>query len=270
MPPTNRVRFTPVQTSAILSAVQPGLTLVVGPPGTGKTDTAVQALHLLYHNRPQERTLILAHSNQALNDLFAKLVERDVPPRYMLRLGMGEAELETEEAFSRVGRVNAMLARRLELLAEVARLARSLGVSSHAEFTCETAAHFWLLHVLARWERFVDAARAAHERGSESAARDLFPFAAFFADTPQPVFASVEAESGMGLQEDAQPAEAARPEEPASVEPSEPTTAPASTSAQQPEKEHPSPISFAADMERARLLPAPAARVPGAGGGAAL
>lgn len=32
---------------------------------------------------------------------------------------MGEQELETEQDFSRVGRVNAMLARRLELLAEV-------------------------------------------------------------------------------------------------------------------------------------------------------
>lgn len=33
--------------------------------------------------------------------------------------GMGEAELDTEDDFSRVGRVNAMLARRLELLAQV-------------------------------------------------------------------------------------------------------------------------------------------------------
>ena len=39
--------------------------------------------------------------------------------RYLLRLGMGEQELATEEEFSRVGRVNAMLARRLALLAEV-------------------------------------------------------------------------------------------------------------------------------------------------------
>lgn len=42
-----------------------------------------------------------------------------MPARYLLRLGMGEAELATTLDFSRVGRVNAMLARRLELLAEV-------------------------------------------------------------------------------------------------------------------------------------------------------
>ncbi len=56
---------------------------------------------------------------QALNDLFEKILQRDVPARYLLRLGMGEAELATTLDFSRVGRVNAMLARRLELLAEV-------------------------------------------------------------------------------------------------------------------------------------------------------
>lgn len=123
------------------------------PPGTGKTDTAVQIMHILYHNCPSQRTLVVTHSNQALNDLFTKvgarrgaggqggagqcsggagvqaepgyfwwlddadfaawcsmlthticmplpqIVERDVPARYLLRLGMGEAELETELDF---------------------------------------------------------------------------------------------------------------------------------------------------------------------------
>lgn len=61
--------------------------MVVGPPGTGKTDTAVQIMHVLYHNCPTQRTLLIAHSNQALNDLFVKIMERDVPARYLLRLG---------------------------------------------------------------------------------------------------------------------------------------------------------------------------------------
>ena len=42
-PRENAIRFTPVQVEAIRSGVNPGLTMVVGPPGTGKTDTAVQA-----------------------------------------------------------------------------------------------------------------------------------------------------------------------------------------------------------------------------------
>ena len=38
--------------------------MVVGPPGTGKTDVAVQIISNLYHNYPEQRTLIVTHSNQ--------------------------------------------------------------------------------------------------------------------------------------------------------------------------------------------------------------
>jgi len=37
---------------------------VVGPPGTGKTDVAVQIISNIYHNFPDQRTLIVTHSNQ--------------------------------------------------------------------------------------------------------------------------------------------------------------------------------------------------------------
>ena len=49
--------------------------MVVGPPGTGKTDTAVQILNVLYHNFPTQRTLIITRSNQALNELFEKIMQ---------------------------------------------------------------------------------------------------------------------------------------------------------------------------------------------------
>ena len=68
----NTIEFTPAQVEAIKSGMQPGLTMVVGPPGTGKTDVAVQIIANIYHNWPQQRTLIVTHSNQALNQLFEK------------------------------------------------------------------------------------------------------------------------------------------------------------------------------------------------------
>ncbi|KAF3962916.1 hypothetical protein CMV_012634 [Castanea mollissima] len=133
---------------AIISGIQPGLTMVVGPPGTGKTDTAVQILNVLYHNCPSQRTLIITHSNQALNDLFEKIMQRDVPARYLLLLGQGEQELATDHDFSRQGRVNAMLVRQLELLGEVERLARSLQLPEDVGYTYEIAGYFWLLHAM--------------------------------------------------------------------------------------------------------------------------
>ena len=49
---------------AIYSGMQPGLTIIVGPPGTGKTDVAVQIISNIYHNFPDQRTIIVTHSNQ--------------------------------------------------------------------------------------------------------------------------------------------------------------------------------------------------------------
>ena len=73
-PKRNAVRFTPAQAEAVRSGMSKGLTLVVGPPGTGKTDVAVQIIANLYHNHPTAKTLIVTHSNAALNDLFAKIM----------------------------------------------------------------------------------------------------------------------------------------------------------------------------------------------------
>lgn len=194
-PKRNSVRFTSTQVGAIISGVQPGLSMVVGPPGTGKTDTAVQVLNVLYHNCPSQRTLIITHSNQALNDLFEKIMQRDVPARYLLRLGQGEQELATDLDFSRQGRVNAMLVRRLELLSEVERLARSLQLPEDVGYTCETAGYFWLLHVYSRWEQFLAACAANQDK--PTFVQDRFPFTEFFSDTPQPVFTGQSFEKDM-------------------------------------------------------------------------
>mmetsp|Transcript_4030 Transcript_4030/g.6213 ORF Transcript_4030/g.6213 Transcript_4030/m.6213 type:complete len:1352 (+) Transcript_4030:1-4056(+) len=184
-PKQNKVPFTPVQVEAIRSGMSPGLTLVVGPPGTGKTDVAVQIISNIYHNFPEQRTLLVTHSNHALNDLFEKIMERDVNEIHLLRLGMGEKELQTEKDFSKMGRVNHMLARRLELLAEIERLAQSLQVATDVAYTCETAAYFYLNHVLARWEEYLTKVRA---RATPETVVQNFPFHTFFSNAPQPIF----------------------------------------------------------------------------------
>jgi len=68
----NSVRFTQVQVGAILAGTNEGLTQVVGPPGTGKTDTAVQIISNIYHNFPNQRVLLVTHSNQAAQRHFRK------------------------------------------------------------------------------------------------------------------------------------------------------------------------------------------------------
>jgi intron-binding protein aquarius len=189
VPRRNEVRFTATQVRAVCSGLQPGLTLVVGPPGTGKTDVAVQIVSELHHNHPQQRTLLVAHSNHALNDLFEKLLERDIDERYMLRLGHGEEALASARDFSKAGRVDHMLARRSQLLGLVEELARAMGVADESAmaYSCETAQHFFLLHVEARWEAFEAAVRARSASGAWAGfdwARE-FPFTAYFSRSQQ-------------------------------------------------------------------------------------
>uniref|UniRef100_A0A0M3I3F3 AAA_11 domain-containing protein n=1 Tax=Ascaris lumbricoides TaxID=6252 RepID=A0A0M3I3F3_ASCLU len=189
-PRKNTIQFTPAQVEAIKSGMQPGLTMVVGPPGTGKTDVAVQIISNIYHNWPEQRTLIVTHSNQALNQLFEKIIALDVDERHLLRMGHGEEALETEKDFSRYGRVNYVLKTRLELLKEVEKLQRSLDVSGDVAYTCETAGHFFLYQVFARWEKFEsDVARSAHNTNPRpQSIAENFPFSKYFEDVPPPLF----------------------------------------------------------------------------------
>lgn len=95
---------------------------------------------------------------------------------------MGEKDLSSEEEFSRQGRVNTMLERRLHLLSCVERLAESLNLPADVAYTCETAAHFWLLRVLSSWEQFL--AICEGKRDDPAVVQQAFPFTEYFKDAP--------------------------------------------------------------------------------------
>ncbi|KAI7863636.1 P-loop containing nucleoside triphosphate hydrolase protein [Spinellus fusiger] len=184
IPKQNTIQFTPVQVEAIRSGMNYGLTMVVGPPGTGKTDVAVQTIANLYHNYPNQHTLVVTHSNQALNQIFEKIMELDIDSRHLVRLGHGEEELNTELSFSKYGRVSSFLEKRIELLQEVNRLALSLGIPGEHGSTCETAGYFYRFHVLTLWQPYISQA----ETGTIEEIQGNFPFIYFFANAPNPLF----------------------------------------------------------------------------------
>ena len=177
----NNIRFTENQVKSILSGINNGLTMIVGPPGTGKTDVAVQIINLINHNFPNQRTLIITRSNAALNDLFTKIAKLDINERYLLRLGYGEKDLEVTEDYSKNGRVNFMLARRMVLLDQVNKLAKSIEIFSHEEYTCESSLNFYEIHVKTRFNEF----EKKYENSKKMSGiildiEPIFPFVKFF------------------------------------------------------------------------------------------
>ncbi|KAG0339143.1 hypothetical protein BG004_006940 [Podila humilis] len=189
VPNTNQVRFTPTQVEAIKAGTNPGLTLVVGPPGTGKTDVAVQIIANLYNNFPNQHTLLVTHSNQALNQLFEKIIALDVDERHLLRLGHGEEELNTELSFSKYGRVTSFLEKRMSLLAEVDRLAYSLAIGGEHGSTCETAGYFFSYHIKPLWAEFDRRLSAAEEsERTVEFVKEIFPFNDYFSNAPVALF----------------------------------------------------------------------------------
>lgn len=77
----------------------------------------------------------------------------------------------------------------MALLTEVQRLQEALGVAGDVAYTCETARHFYIQHVLTRWQAYL--AHVTQDCHKDVAAlHKHFPFHKFFSDAPQPLFKS--------------------------------------------------------------------------------
>lgn len=189
VPARNLLRFVPNQIEAIRAATLPGLTLIEGLPETGKTAVAAQVLCNLYHAFPDQRTLVIARDDLSLNQLFAHLHQLDVDSSRLVRLG------QSSTLPSHIGGQASFLERRIELLVEVDRLARTCAFNTAGDvaISCETASNFFNYHVRGRFQEFMnkwstsigdnDEDPAAGNVIANSIAND-FPFTPFFANAP--------------------------------------------------------------------------------------
>ncbi|KAJ3325409.1 hypothetical protein HDV06_004268 [Boothiomyces sp. JEL0866] len=153
-PKVNKLKFTPTQVEAIRSGCSTGLTLIVGPPGTGKTDVAVQIIANIYNQHPNTHMLLITKSNQALNHLFEKITNANINPRHLLRLGHGHEDLNSTESWGKAGRLKSFLELRLSLLKQIETLASSLLLPVAHAHTCENAGYFFTTEIEPRWIKY--------------------------------------------------------------------------------------------------------------------
>ena len=154
--------------------------LIVGPPGTGKTDVCVEIARQLLQNFPNEKIIIITHSNAALNDIFEKIYNSGVIcQEEIVRLGSGEKALNLNADFSKNGRINHLLEKRIQYLAEVKKITKDLALDMDTEFTCETAEIFFISQVQSRWDDFIKNLRKGKFNANLDKVEKHFPFSAY-------------------------------------------------------------------------------------------
>ena len=147
-----KIKYKEKQLQAIKLGIQEGLSIIKGPPGTGKTDIAVEIINYLYKNKKKEKILIITHSNNVLNDLCQKIIESDiVDPKHLLRLGKGskniiikkenneKIEVENELNLSLDGKIAYMLNQRKIFLDKFLKCMIENKITVYKEYTCQSA-----------------------------------------------------------------------------------------------------------------------------------
>ena len=130
-----------------------GLTILRGGPGSGKSE-AVAHLVAALSRHPDERVLLLSPTVGSVDRLLSKLERgHQVKPRHLLRMG---GSGHGYGHFGPYGRREHCQRRQRQILSRVSILSESLGVTEHGvQFTCETAGHFYSVHVHPRINIFL-------------------------------------------------------------------------------------------------------------------
>ena len=173
------VRHSKQMIESIVAGIFRGCTIVTGPEERTR-ESLLGLVSTLHRNFQDERILVVAHSDRVVDSILNQLIIPDATR--VVELGVRNSP------FTERNRIDAILTRRLELLALVEGLATSLSLKGTGfATTCENAAYFLTQEIQPRIEKFLN----------DSATDDIasvFPFTRFFAHAPQPLFRKDESD----------------------------------------------------------------------------
>lgn len=153
----NKLLFDQHQIAAIAAAMRPGLTLISGPPGTGKTSCMVQIICNLLRGSSEERILVILRTDHAL-DQFRELINaRNVDHARVVQF-KEELDTETSGVWASDNPVDILLYRRNFLLSKTRELSRTLPsedqIIEEEEWSCGAAEKFAQLVIQPKWNTF--------------------------------------------------------------------------------------------------------------------
>ncbi len=141
-------RFTEQQHLCIERAMGEGVTLVEGPPGTGKTEVVVEIIRRLSLDK-SNRLVVISQNKSALEELLGKIEARgQIDSRYILR--MGRNKKVPGQDYSRAGRIAYLETLRVQLIQQVYLIQESIGSTYSSDYSIETALIFYQWQVVPR------------------------------------------------------------------------------------------------------------------------
>jgi hypothetical protein len=158
------------QLEASLLVSLPGISLVEGGPSTGKLRVAVECVRQALANNPEERVLIVTRSPSYVSRILRALAT-SITEDQLIRLDQGD---RADMDFSRFGRVNFILKRRLELLEEAELISTDVGLELHAHLTCETADILFKSQIASRWTQYLEELQKS--KNKQQAQLPSYPF----------------------------------------------------------------------------------------------
>ena len=156
------VRLSAEQVEAVVKSTQPGVILIKGPPGSGKSTLCTEITRVALNNYPQERVVIVTQTEAEVSRVLSLLSRvSSISEDQIMRLGDAVEHSQGGIDYSRSGRVDYMLKLRLGLLEQAEEIASSIGMPLNSHLTCETAEIFFQSQILSRWSEYTASLKTA-------------------------------------------------------------------------------------------------------------